>query len=87
METKQSKTDKIFLLVKDDESKVQIAVGNNIVSAKKFDTYKQAEEYIGRKPYELIFNTCYCITQNFIKNEKIQTTDKNPQSIQKTCED
>ena len=80
METKQSKIDKIFLLVKDDENKVQIAVGKNIVSTKIFDNYKLAEEYINMKPYELIFNTCYCITQNIIKNEKIQTTKENPQS-------
>lgn len=72
---KQSKIDPLFNLVKDEQDKVNIVVGNYRVSRKTFDTFKQADEYIGTKPYELIFNTtCVLIEQNFKQNESNNET-------------
>lgn len=74
---KQSKIDKIFTLVQDEKEKVFIAIGNNRISNAQFDTFKQAEEYIGRKPYELIFNIAYLIAKNLLKEyEKTKKTTK-----------
>lgn len=64
METKQqdstqvrkSKISEIFTLVKGEDGKIFIAVGQYKVSNKSFDTYDQAERYIGTKPYEIIVN-------------------------------
>lgn len=52
----QSKVEKVFSLVKDENGKVRIVMGNMLASRKEFDTFKQADEFIGTKPYELIFN-------------------------------
>lgn len=64
METKQqdstqvrkSKISDIFTLVKDADGKIFIAVGQFKVCNKSFDTFEQAERYIGTKPYEIIVN-------------------------------
>lgn len=71
-----SKHDEIFHLVKDEQGKVNILVGNYKVCRKTFDTFKQADEYIASKPYELIFTTCNILTNTIIKNEKIKETAK-----------
>lgn len=71
----QSKHEQIFMLVKDKEGKVNIVAGNYRVSRKTFDTYKQADEYIGTKPYELIFNTCLVLT----KENNHEQNEENPQ--------
>lgn len=76
---KVSKHDPIFHLVKDEQGKVNIIVGNYRVSQGKFDTFEQAENYIGTKPYELIFTTCNVMTNTIIQNEKtkeMQLADK-----------
>lgn len=73
---KFSKHDQIFHLVKDKEGKINIIVGNYRVSQKKFDSFEQAEEYIGTKPYELIFTTCNVMTNTIIENEKTKQTAK-----------
>lgn len=65
-----SKHDEIFHLVKDKNGKVNILVGNYKVSSKTFDTFEQADNYIGSKPYELIFTTCNVMTNTIMQNEK-----------------
>lgn len=74
-----------FAIVK-QENKYLIVVGNNLVTPKKFDTIKQAEEYIGRKPYDLIFNTCLVITKLAQENEKFKetTTAKESNAVEET---
>lgn len=73
---KQSKIEPLFNLVKDEQDKVNIVVGNYRVCRKTFDTFKQAEQYIGSKPYELIFNTtCLIIENNNKQNENIKETE------------
>lgn len=71
---KQSKEEP-FVIVK-VENKYQIAVGNNIVSRKKFDTIKQAEIYIMSRPYELIINTNLCMFYEILKTENKNKEDQ-----------
>lgn len=71
-----SKHDSIFALVKIN-GKVRIAVGNNIVSQKEFETYKDAEMYISRKPYELLINIACLIFDKRKENEKSKESDKS----------
>lgn len=48
--------------VKDGENDTYIiCLGDNLASRKKFKTEKEAEEYIVRKPWELIATTCAII--------------------------
>lgn len=49
-----------------------IAVGNQFVSNEQFETVEQANKYIAKKPYELIFATCIVIFNKL--NEKQQLT-------------
>lgn len=65
-----SKHDEIYHLVKDEQGKINILVGNYKVSRKTFDTFEQADEYIGSKPYELIFTTCNVLINTMLKYEK-----------------
>lgn len=66
------------------ENKIRIVVGNNVVSNKSFDTFKQAEQYIGTKPYELILNTSLLMFKQMQDYEKtIKKTKKNAKSVTK----
>lgn len=51
----KSNVDEIFNLVKKDE-KVVITVGNYRVSKHEFNTFEEADEYIAKRPYDLIIN-------------------------------
>lgn len=63
-----SKTDKIFGLAKDKNGKVQIILAGFVVSSKKFDTFDQADKYIGTKPYEIILNSIYVMIKQHEKD-------------------
>lgn len=79
---KKSEVDKIFNLVR-IEGAVRIAVGNNLVSAKRFKTFKQADEYLKEKPYEVLINVA-CLIANLKNNEIQKETD--PAQIEKSAE-
>lgn len=59
--------------IAEKEEKFFVLVRNYVVSAKEFDTLKQAQNYIKSKPWELIINVS-CLMQKLIKdNEKAQS--------------
>lgn len=68
-----SKHDDIFAIVKDKE-KFIICVGEYKAVNKEFETVKDAETYIGTKPYKLIFNT-FQILQNYAKKENTKQNE------------
>ena len=55
-EIKQSKHTTLFSIVKQKEG-YKIVTGNFIASSRSFKTINDAENYIGTKPWELIYNT------------------------------
>lgn len=71
---KLSKHSEIFGIVKNDK-KFIIVVGKYKAVKREFDTAEQAEQYIGTKPYELIFNT-FQIMQDYAKETKKQPRKK-----------
>lgn len=52
---KHSKNEEMFNLVKTNEG-IIITCGKYKVSRKTFKTWKEADEYIASKPYEIIIN-------------------------------
>lgn len=72
---KTSKNEPIFQLVKDENGKVLIVCAGYKASTKTFDNFKQADQYIGTKPYELIFNTFAIMLK--IKEENEKETKEN----------
>lgn len=71
---KTSKNEHLYVMVKDEDGKIFIATGKWKVSEKKFNTYKEAEEYIASKPYELIYNTILVFQQ--LQKEKDERQNK-----------
>lgn len=67
--TLQSKNDKMFYFVKDENGKIHICVGGYSVCEKTFDTFDQAEKYVGTKPWEILVNVCYLILKKHNDNE------------------
>lgn len=65
----QSKACKAFAIVLNTEGKYVIVMGDNQLSKKTFDKIKQAEEFISKKPYELIINAAFAAA-NFIINQQ-----------------
>lgn len=62
----------IFSVVERDDVTF-IALGNTIISEKKFANTKEAINYINQKPYELIINaSCFAIEQH-LKSQKHET--------------
>lgn len=72
----QSKACKAFAIVKHQSQKYIIVMGDNQLSNKTFDTIKQAEEYIAKKPYELIINAAFAAANFIINQQKQQTNEK-----------
>lgn len=73
----KSKNEQLFTLVKQGE-KVQIALGNFLISKKTFETFKDADAYIARKPYEILINVASFIAEQIIKeNENTKKTEKD----------
>lgn len=60
---------------KNEESNTyyKIAVSNNILSDKAFETLKKAEEYITSRPWDLIINLIGLTYQMMKENEKSQS--------------
>lgn len=56
------------------ESKFQIAIGNQLVSIAKFDTLKEAKNYITRKPWELLGNVICSLSQKVSEQVFIKLT-------------
>ena len=73
---KSSKHDKIFALVKEKTGKIAIVVGMYKVSKRTFDTFEEADKYIARKPWELIFNLAAMI-YDFKTNEHNENKETN----------
>lgn len=59
----------VFTYVEFEENKVQICVGNNIMSSKVFKDLKAAKQYVGTKPWELIINLSALVAKNIQKDE------------------
>lgn len=71
---KVSKKCNIYAVVKDDKGKLHICCGGFAATSKTFDTYEQAEKYIGTKPYELIYNTMFIMLKKQNENENTKET-------------
>ena len=68
----QSKVCKAFAIVKHPSQKYIVVMGDYQLSQRQFDTIKQAEDFITRKPYELIINAAFAAA-NFIINQQKTT--------------
>ena len=66
---KVSEVDEIFRLVKDKEG-VKITCGNYLISKKVFKSFNKAEEYIAKKPYEIIINCTCLFAEMHMKDQK-----------------
>lgn len=67
-EVKKAETDSIFTLVKDKDG-VKICIGNYLISKNIFKTWKDAENYLKSKPYEIIINAA-CLFADKTKSNK-----------------
>lgn len=67
---KHSKTEEMFNLVR-TENGIIITCGNYKISRKTFKTWKEADEYIASKPYEIIINVSVLMSK-LNENEKEQ---------------
>lgn len=77
---KHSKVDELFNLVKDQSNgRIIICVGNNKVSRKSFKTWKEADNYIATKPYEILINVSILI-QKLNNDEKEKENKKDAQN-------
>lgn len=74
-----SKHEEMLKLVKTKENKVIITAGQYRVSKKEFDTFNEADQYVGTKPYELIFNvtTLLIHMNNETKKDNSKDTKDN----------
>ena len=74
----QTSKDKVFAFIKNEKGKIVICLGGYQASKKTFDTFKQAQEYVNTKPYELLINICgiilYKQNEN-IEKENAETTE------------
>ena len=67
---------KPFLIIEketDENKTFEIAIGQDIISEKKFNSYDEAQRYIGSKPWEIIINLACLIYQIEKENEKSQS--------------
>lgn len=80
-EFKKSKGSPIFNLVKNKEGKVIITVGEYVASKKQFDSFEQAERYIGTKPWEIIIN----LVEITMYYEKEQNSKKSTKKTKTTA--
>lgn len=72
--------EKIFTLVQDTNKKWHIAVGQNIMCQKTFNSVKEADAYINSKPYELLINL-FCLIRELQRKNEIKENsqgDKEP---------
>lgn len=66
----------LFAFIKKDK-KINICLGGYKVCRKTFDTYKQAEEYLATKPWEIIINAAALF------NHKQQEENENASKTKK----
>lgn len=77
---KVSETDNLFNLIKTKEG-IVITAGKFKVSNKNFKTYKDAEEYLQSKPYEILINVAVLFTKLNLEDEtKKEPSAENTQS-------
>lgn len=71
----KAKSKPFFIIEREiNENKTfEIAVGQEIISEKKFNSYDEAQRYIGSKPWEIIINLACLIYQNQKEYEKSQS--------------
>ncbi len=77
---KQSESDELFAFAKTEEG-VIILIGKYKVSSKTFNNFKDAEEYLKSKPYEILINVTMLMTK-LQENEK-ESERNNLKSIEK----
>lgn len=69
-----SKHTNTLAIVESKNKKFVIVCANYQVSSREFDSVKQAEEYIGQKPYELLINIMFTVTK--LKNQEDEQGNK-----------
>lgn len=73
----KSKVDELFNLVKTQDG-IVICCGKFKVSTRKFKTYKQADEYIAQKPYEILINVSVLMVK--LNQDEKETNANQPQN-------
>lgn len=74
---KHSKEEEMFNLVKTNQG-IIITCGNYKISKRTFKTWKEAEEYIASKPYEIIINVSVLMSKlNEDENKKQNPEESN----------
>ena len=64
--------DTLFTLVKKENEPVMIVIGDTVATAKTFESYEDAEEYINSKPYDLINISCYMFSNHVTRMQNLQ---------------
>ena len=77
---KRSNVAPIFGIVKQGKA-YKIVMGNYLVSMKEFKSIKDAEDYIGTRPWDLIYTTI------LISIEYADKIQKDPENDKKVSED
>lgn len=65
----------IFTLVKGEDKKVQIVIGDALITERKFSSFKYAKEFIDSKPYELIMNIACLSVELMLKFQNDEKKD------------
>lgn len=73
----KSKVDELFNLVKTEKG-IVICCGKFKVSSKYFKTYKQADEYLATKPYEILINVAVLMCK--LNNNEEENQSAKPQN-------
>lgn len=71
----KSKIDELFNLVKTEKG-IIICCGKFRVSTKTFKTYKQADEYLAQKPYEILINVAVLMVKLNSDEYETKTTEQ-----------
>ena len=71
----KSKTDELFNLVKTEKG-IVICCGKFKVSSRYFKTYKQADDYLATKPYEILINVAVLMCKLNENEKENQTTEQ-----------
>lgn len=74
----QSKHANFLAIVKNEKQKFSICAGPWKIVEREFNEPRQAEEFIGTKPYELIFNLISLMIK-INDDEKAKQNEVNPQ--------
>lgn len=66
----------IFTLVKPEDGTVKITIGNYLITPKTFKTMKAAEDYLEKKPYDILINMMCLAYQQLRKEEENEKQTK-----------